>query len=79
MFHKLIVSVIFMGPLKSIGPLMGPLMAPGVIVTPCPPSRWPCLKATSAEAQKRSIFSHCLFLSSRRSGGFSLGFRAGSL
>ena len=41
-------------------------------------SRWPCLKATSAEAQGRGIFSHCLFFGSRRSSGSSLSFRAGS-
>ena len=84
MFHKLICRCHFHGPPEVHGPpeACGLPDGPPKIYGPrvyCPPFQWPCLKATSAEAQERAIFLHCLFLSSRPSGGSSLGFRAGSL
>ena len=64
MFHKLICQCHFHWPPKLHGPRGH--------CSPLPPSRWSCLNATSAEARGRAIFSHCLFLSSRRSGDPSL-------
>ena len=50
------LSVISMGPSRAHGPSAGPAeatafmkpMGPGVIVPPCPPSRWPCVSLASS-------------------------------
>ena len=50
MFYKLICQCHFHGPPKLHGP-RGPF----------PPSRWPCVNATSAEAQGEPIFRIACF------------------
>ena len=81
MFHKLICQCHFHGPPEIHGPSNGPpkLHGPRGHCPPCAPSRLPCLKARLPvrKARKEPFFA-LLFLSSRRSGGPYLGFRAGS-